>query len=94
MANTNDSLVYLSIHPSSSSQPTSLHPPNNKKGNVLIAGSKDGTIWMWLAHTGHCVHVLTGHEGPVTCGLFTSDGKAIASGRCVYNRGGGTLTYR
>ncbi len=49
-------------------------------GNVLIAGSKDCTIWMWLANTGHCVHVLTGHEGPVTCGLFTSDGKAIASG--------------
>lgn len=35
---------------------------------------------MWLAHAGDCVHVFTGHEGPVTCGLFTSDGKAIASG--------------
>jgi WD40 repeat protein len=50
---------------------------------VLIAGSKDCTIWMWLANTGHCVHVLTGHEGPVTCGLFTSDGKTIVSGTRV-----------
>lgn len=49
---------------------------------MLIAGSKDCTIWMWLANTGHCVHVLTGHEGAVTCGLFTSDGKTIASGAC------------
>lgn len=26
-------------------------------GNILLAGSKDGTIWMWLASTGDCIKV-------------------------------------
>lgn len=46
----------------------------------MVAGSKDGTIWMWLAHNGQCVQVFAGHDGEVTCGLFTSDGKTIVSG--------------
>ena len=45
-----------------------------------MAGSKDGTIWMWLAHNGQCVQVFAGHDGEVTCGLFTQDGKTIVSG--------------
>ena len=36
--------------------------------NALIAGSKDGTVWMWLAHNGQCVQVFAGHDGGVTCG--------------------------
>ena len=35
---------------------------------------------MWLAHNGQCVQVFAGHDGEVTCGLFTSDGKTIVSG--------------
>ena len=50
------------------------------KGNLLLAGSKDTTIWMWLAATGDCIKVFTGHEDGVTCGGFTSDGKLIVSG--------------
>lgn len=46
----------------------------------MVAGSKDGTIWMWLAHNGQCVQVFAGHDGEVTCGLFTCDGKTIVSG--------------
>jgi ribosome assembly protein SQT1 len=50
------------------------------KGNALIAGSSDGTIWMWLAGTGQCLQVFAGHDGKVSCGLFTRDGKLIVSG--------------
>lgn len=24
----------------------------HKKGNAVVAGSSDGTVWMWLAHSG------------------------------------------
>ena len=27
------------------------------KGNVLLAGSSDGTVWMWLAASGACMQV-------------------------------------
>jgi WD40 repeat protein len=65
-------------------------------------GSKDTTVWMWLASTGTCmkvrqprasnlveppltslslpVQVFSGHEGEVTCGLFTADGKHVCTG--------------
>jgi ribosome assembly protein SQT1 len=49
----------------------SWHP----KGNAIVAGSKDGTVWLWLAHEGRCLQVFAGHEGGVTCGGITSDGK-------------------
>ena len=38
--------------------------------NAIIAGSKDGTIWMWLSHNGQCVQVFAGHDGGVSCGEF------------------------
>jgi len=50
------------------------------KGNLLLAGSKDGTVWTWLASTGECVHVFTGHEDGVTVGKWTDDGRLIVSG--------------
>lgn len=35
------------------------------KGNAVLAGSRDGTAWMWLSHNGQCVqvqsNVLTSH---------------------------------
>ena len=52
----------------------------HSKGNVLLAGSSDGTVWMWLAATGACMQVFAGHEGAVTCGIFTPDGKGIITG--------------
>jgi hypothetical protein len=29
---------------------------------------------MWLAHSGQCVQVFAGHDGPVVCGGFSQDG--------------------
>ncbi len=29
----------------------------HSKGNVLLAGSSDGTVWMWLATSGACMQV-------------------------------------
>ena len=52
----------------------------HNKGNVLLAGSSDGTVWMWLAATGACMQVFAGHEGAVTCGIFTPDGRSVVTG--------------
>lgn len=49
------------------------------KGNVVLAGSDDMTMWMWLASTGACMQVFSGHAGPVTAGAFTPDGKNVVS---------------
>jgi ribosome assembly protein SQT1 len=51
----------------------------HSKGNAIIAGSRDGTAWMWLSHNGQCVQVFAGHDGGLTNGLFTSDGKHICT---------------
>jgi len=50
----------------------SWHP---KGGTVLLAGSSDGTVWMWFVPNGKCLQVFVGHEGEVTAGSFTIDGK-------------------
>ncbi|GAA5973037.1 hypothetical protein JCM11641_000375 [Rhodosporidiobolus odoratus] len=47
------------------------------KGNVLLAGGADGTVWVWNLPKGDTMHVLAGHISPVTCGRFTPDGKKI-----------------
>jgi ribosome assembly protein SQT1 len=47
---------------------------------VLLAGSEDGTIWMWQTPSGQCMNVFSGHIESVTCGQFTPDGKLIVSG--------------
>ena len=52
----------------------------HSKGNAIIAGSKDGTVWMWLTQTGQCVQVFAGHDGGVSCGCFTKDGNVVCSG--------------
>jgi len=49
------------------------------KGDVVLAGSEDFTMWMWLAQSGTCMQVFSGHQGPVTSGGFTPDGKAVVS---------------
>ena len=35
---------------------------------------------MWLTHTGQCVQVLAGHDGAVTSGCFSKDGKFVCTG--------------
>lgn len=62
----------------------------HSKGNAVIAGSRDSTVWMWLTSTtttaagavsaGQCVQVFAGHDGAVTAGCFSSDGKTVCSG--------------
>ncbi|CAM9701218.1 unnamed protein product, partial [Chrysoparadoxa australica] len=49
------------------------------KGQVLAAGSKDGTVWMWLGGTGACMQVFAGHLGRVGCGGFNVAGRALVT---------------
>ncbi len=46
----------------------------------MLAGSSDGTIWMWLVAQEQCLQVFAGHDGKVSSGLFTNDGKFVCSG--------------
>ncbi|KAG8931070.1 hypothetical protein FRC01_001887 [Tulasnella sp. 417] len=50
------------------------------KGNVLLAGSNDATVWLWQLPSGNTMQVFAGHEGPVQAGGFTPDGKRIITG--------------
>eukprot|EP00842_Homolaphlyctis_polyrhiza_P005308 jgi/Hompol1/5779/HPOL_004687-RA len=50
------------------------------KGNVLLCGGEDGSVWMWQLPSGNCMNVFTGHVESVTCGQFTPDGKMIVTG--------------
>ena len=54
------------------------------KGDVLLAGSADGTAWMWSAPAGGaaatCMQVFAGHAGAVAAGLFTRDGRLVVTG--------------
>jgi len=47
------------------------------KGNVLLAGSNDTTVWLWQLPSGSTMQVFAGHSGAVQCGEFTPDGKRI-----------------
>jgi ribosome assembly protein SQT1 len=49
------------------------------RGDVVLAGSEDFSVWMWLARSGDCMQVFSGHRGPVTAGGFTADGKAVVT---------------
>jgi ribosome assembly protein SQT1 len=49
------------------------------KGNILLAGATDSTIWMWAMPSGKFMNIFNGHAGPVTAGGFTRDGKKIVS---------------
>ncbi|RKO87112.1 WD40-repeat-containing domain protein [Blyttiomyces helicus] len=50
------------------------------KGNVLIAGSEDSSVWMWQVPSGDCMQVFSGHIDSVTCGRFLPNGKGIVTG--------------
>ncbi|KAK7050980.1 60S ribosomal subunit assembly or modification protein [Paramarasmius palmivorus] len=49
------------------------------KGNVLLAGSNDSTLWLWQLPSGNTMQVFAGHTAAVQCGEFTPDGKRIVS---------------
>ncbi|TIA96960.1 hypothetical protein E3P96_03490 [Wallemia ichthyophaga] len=49
------------------------------RGNVLLTGCADSTIWMWKLPKGDNMNVFSGHTEMVTCGRFTPDGKSIVS---------------
>jgi len=51
----------------------------HKNADVLLAGSKDATVWMWLAPSGKFMQVFAGHEDEVTCGTFTGNGKSVVT---------------
>ncbi|KAJ1964311.1 60S ribosomal subunit assembly or modification protein [Dipsacomyces acuminosporus] len=50
------------------------------KGNVLLAGANDASLWMWSLPNGEFMNVFNGHSAPVTCGRFTNNGRNILSG--------------
>ncbi|KAI8144765.1 quinon protein alcohol dehydrogenase-like superfamily [Fennellomyces sp. T-0311] len=59
-----DEVVWIDWHP---------------KGNILLAGASDSTIWMWAMPSGKFMNIFNGHAGPVMAGHFTADGKKIVS---------------
>ena len=49
-----------------------FHP---KGGTVLLAGSGDGTVWMFHIPLNKCLQVFVGHEQGVSAGAFSPDGR-------------------
>lgn len=44
-----------------------------------MAGSEDGSAWLWSLPSGTCLAVLGDHASPVTAGGFTPDGKQVVT---------------
>ncbi|KAG0028349.1 hypothetical protein BGZ82_008472, partial [Podila clonocystis] len=59
-----DEVVWINWHP---------------KGNIILAGATDSSVWMWAVPSGAFMNVFNGHSGPVTSGMFTPDGKKIVT---------------
>lgn len=55
----------------------------HKKGNVLLAGSRDGSLALWNCHNGKLMNTFLGHRDAVTKTAFTPDGLLI---REVYSK--------
>lgn len=51
----------------------------SSQGDRIVTASDDGTVVIWNAKTGKPIHVLRGHEGPVTGASFSLDGKRVLS---------------
>ncbi|KAJ3683167.1 hypothetical protein LUZ60_013394 [Juncus effusus] len=50
------------------------------KGNVIIGGSEDASVYMWNVDNQMLLNSFFGHSDVVTCGDFTPDGKIICTG--------------
>lgn len=53
------------------------------RGPVVLAGSADGTVWMWdvtRRALANCMQVFAGHEEGVTAGGFDPAGKTVYTG--------------
>lgn len=52
------------------------------KGDVVLAGSGDCTVWMWscMGKEAAFMQVLSGHGGSVGAGVFAKEGKVIVTG--------------
>ena len=51
----------------------------HSKGNALVTGSADGSIWLWNCNNGENLGVFNGHERAVTKCAFAPDGKSVVS---------------
>jgi len=51
----------------------------HSKGNVILCGSEDGSMWMFDGDKCEYMNTFTGHHGGVKAGGFTADGKNIYS---------------
>lgn len=50
------------------------------RGPVLVAGTVDGTLWMWSMPQGKVMHVICTTQSSVTCLNFCPNGKFLLSG--------------
>lgn len=51
----------------------------HQKGNVVLCGSEDGSMWMFDGNKGEYMNTFTGHHGSISAGGFTTDGKFVYS---------------
>lgn len=70
-----NTLLHCLEGPSAAITCMNWHP----SGPVLLAGSGDGSLWMWNTHTGDCMHVMNGHKDAISQCAFTPDGKYAVS---------------
>jgi len=77
--NGKDTDTFKQLHvldgPSESIEWISWHP----RGDIILAGSRDFTAWMWNGKTGEFMASFAGHAGSVSCGGFTPDGRAVVT---------------
>ena len=73
-------LVQLLEGPGEGLEWLTWHP----RGDVLLAGSEDFTMWMWLAQSGNCMQV--GVQG---VGVWCVPVLVVCWVKCLEARGGG-----
>ena len=49
-------------------------------GRRVASGSSDGTVRLWDADSGECLHVMEGHSIDVNSVCWSPDGRRVASG--------------